>query len=180
MSSTAPRSIPTAGLGPLEKVDGHWVIGEPGQKMHVVFKPEGLEAHKDDQEPWLTPWWRFMGLGVEVTSHRFTSSRLFGLSHHGPMTLQGPRLVGTVRKPYEMWSAQFSRHRHAYPFQQIVLLQQLLGWSTETGMAERLGDPAWMDSAVARLAAVRLHGYRERRTREAVETALADISGAQQ
>ncbi|MCQ8771600.1 hypothetical protein [Streptomyces telluris] len=63
-------------LGPLELIDGRWVVGDsrrPGGSW-VEFRAEGLHQHAPASEGELIPWSRIM-LGMGVTLGRGHPSR---------------------------------------------------------------------------------------------------------
>ena len=55
----------TTSLGPLELLDGCWVVGDTGKGHWVEFRRDGLYQHEPDSEQ-LIPWPRIM-LGMDLT-----------------------------------------------------------------------------------------------------------------
>ncbi len=169
---------PRRGLGPLARVDGRWLVGDHRDRTHLEFTAGGIVPHADGQPGEVVEWGRFMGLGLAVTPHRWTGSRrtaLLSLGQMAPLGLTGPHLTATVRHPYAYWTGRFSHHRgHRYAPHELIALGVLLGDTVEAGEAALLGDRAWLDDAVPRIAPLR----REGELRAAVGKLLAGARAA--
>ncbi|MGV9786966.1 hypothetical protein [Streptomyces sp. NPDC003435] len=153
-------------LGPLELIDGRWVLGDTGRSggaAWVEFRPEGLYARGRDGGEEVLPWSRIM-LGVRLTLGGTSPSK------GGPLTvlgwlggLPGPfrgrgggYLLMTVRHPYEDRAVFFDRHPRRYSLTELALLQELLSQTVQEGEAARLADGDWLGRVVARLSQRRL------------------------
>ncbi|MFF7635305.1 hypothetical protein ACFZB9_19435 [Kitasatospora sp. NPDC008050] len=114
-----------------------------------------------------------LGLSVFVTPSRLTSTRTYGvLCAFGRGMVGGvPYLHAMVRHPYEYWTAHFSHHHRTYRYSEILLLDELLRQTAQTGSVQLLGDPHWLAGAVQRLAPLDLR--RPRAVRAAVQQVLA-------
>ncbi|MGW7065772.1 hypothetical protein ACWGII_22230 [Streptomyces sp. NPDC054855] len=149
-----------ASLGPLERVDGRWGVGDavrPGRTW-VEFREDGLYRHAGAGEGELTPWPRIM-LGVRVTIGRGYPT------HGGDFTLTGflagvPGLRGrgtghldmTLRHPYEERRLDFHRHARWYRLVEVAILAELLGQTVAAKEGRRLADTDWLDRVVGSLA----------------------------
>ncbi|MGW4897081.1 hypothetical protein ACWEQL_33190 [Kitasatospora sp. NPDC004240] len=172
--SPTDANVPPVRLGPLVRVDGGWFIGDHRSKAYLAVLPGGFEHRVTDREPFLVPWHRLMGLGLGVTSGRFLSTPVGGLlTKYDDITIHGSCLNAMVRHPYDMWKPRFIHHRHRYPALEIMVLRQLLGDIVELGHAERLGDDAWLTSAVHRLAPKRF--LRRGWSRKAIDAGMKEI-----
>ncbi|WP_190109375.1 hypothetical protein [Streptomyces cinnamoneus] len=102
-----------------------------------------------------------MGLSMEVTARRWSSSRTAGVLNavfgegDGGVNSNGSCLTGTVRHPYELWVGRFSHHARRYSWSEIMMAETLIQQLIAAGAAQRLGDPAWLDRVVALLTAER-------------------------
>ncbi|MFK0258557.1 hypothetical protein [Streptomyces sp. NPDC090445] len=146
-------------LGPLELVEGTWVVGDsrrPGGSW-LEFRAEGLHRQARDGDGELIPWSRIM-LGIAVYIGRgyprqgqFTMAGLLG-NMPGPFRAHGRgHLDLTLRHPYEDRKLTFDRHPRAYRVMETFLLEQLLSQVVAAKEAHRLGDPDWLGRAVGRL-----------------------------
>ncbi|WP_234440528.1 hypothetical protein [Streptomyces rimosus] len=170
----------SAALGPLERVDGHWVVGDcfrPGG-LWLEFRPDGIYQHaRTPADELLIPWSRIMlGIGFSLGGKypRHGSVSPMGLIGGLPGPWQGVGrgyLHMTLRHPYEDWLASFDRHPRRYTLTDLALFEALL---THTGAAKefpRFGDGEWLDRAVGLLT-------RERpRTGRALRAVMAEILG---
>ncbi|UXY32595.1 hypothetical protein [Streptomyces sp. HUAS TT20] len=170
----------SAALGPLERVDGSWVVGEirgPAGRW-VEFRPDGLHQHAPDSEAELIPWSRIM-LGIRLTvgqkypDRPMASINVFaGLP--GPWRRRsGGCLHMTLRHPYEDWTARFDRHDRWYNLTEVTLLGELLSQTVAAGEAHLLGDADRLSRVVTRLALQRprTNGAFHRAVTEAREAA---------
>ncbi|MGW5861863.1 hypothetical protein ACWFRJ_06770 [Streptomyces sp. NPDC055239] len=148
-------------LGPLELVDGRWVMGDalrPGGTW-VEFRTDGLYRHSGTPEGELIPWSRVMlGMGVTIGGGYPSKGGNFTL----PGLLCGlPWFRGrgtghldmTLRHPYEDWRIDFHRHPRWYRMLDVAVLEQLLTQTVAAHEAERLGDADWLGRVIGRLAA---------------------------
>ncbi|MFH8789307.1 hypothetical protein [Streptomyces roseoverticillatus] len=146
-------------LGPLERIDGRWVVGEsrkPGGTW-LEFRTEGLYQHARDSEGQLIPWSRIMILGRCTVGARYPRG-----SHSvkalldvlpGPWRGHGRGYLHmTLRHPYEDWLAPFSLHPRWYSPTEFELFQELLGQTDGAGEIHRLGDADWLGRVVEQLA----------------------------
>ena len=147
-------------LGPLERVDGRWALGDarrPGRAW-VEFLPDGLHAHGRDGGVEVIPWSRIM-LGIGVTLGGRYPSRgeiycqmgwLGGMP--GPFRGRGGGYLHmTLRHPYEDHLVFFDRHPRWYRMADLFALQALLRRLVEDGEVHRLADGDWLARAVPRL-----------------------------
>ncbi|GHF72842.1 hypothetical protein GCM10010218_62550 [Streptomyces mashuensis] len=148
-----------AHLGPLERTGIRWVIGDPGRKggAHLELCPDGLRVFVAGEEQERVAWWRFMGLSMEVTTRRWSSSRtagtlnaVFGDAESG-VNSNGSCLTGMLRTPYEPWVGRFSHHARRYSWSEIMMAEALLRRLLAAKSLQRLGDAEWLDRVVARL-----------------------------
>lgn len=149
-----------ASLGPLERVDGRWGVGDavrPGRTW-VEFREDGLYRHTGAPEGELVPWPRIM-LGVGVTIGRGYPSKGGDFTILGLLAgVRGFRGRGTghldmtLRHPYEDQRLDFHRHPRWYRLLEVSLLQELLGQTVAAKEAPRLADTEWLDRVVERLA----------------------------
>ncbi|MEV4924771.1 hypothetical protein [Streptomyces roseoverticillatus] len=149
-------------LGPLERIDGRWVVGEsrkPGGTW-LEFRAEGLYQHARDSEGQLIPWSRIMILG------RCTIGAKYPRDSYGVKALldalPGPwrghgrgYLHMTLRHPYEDWQAPFNLHPRWYSPTELELFQELLAQTNAAGETHRLGDADWLSRTVEGLAGQR-------------------------
>ncbi|WP_234366288.1 hypothetical protein [Streptomyces albireticuli] len=174
----------SASLGPLERVDSRWVVGDcrPGGTW-VEFRADGLYQHARNSEGELIPWSRVMlatrvTLGAKYPRDSYGGWALLdGLP--GPWRGRGRGYLHlTLRHPYEDRLAAFDRHPRRYRSIEFLLLEELLTQAADAGEAHRLGDPDWLGRAVERLARQRpktIRGIRQAVTeaRQGVPAALA-------
>jgi hypothetical protein len=151
----------TESLGPLERVDGRWVLGDarrPG-RARVEFRPDGMHAHGRDSAVEVVPWSRIL-LGFRITlGGRYPNSGVYtqmgvlgGLP--GPFKGRGGGYLHmTVRHPYEDHQLFFDRHPRWYRTKDILTLQTMMTQLVVAGEAHRLGDPDWLARVVAHLSA---------------------------
>ena len=151
--------------GPLELVDGRWVLGESRRPdgRWVEFRTEGLVRHANGTQGELIPWPRIMpGVGLQI-GHGTKGSGyrgdvgltgfLGGLP--GPFKGRGGgHLSMRLRDPYEDRKFTFDRHATWYAVTDILLLAELLNHTVAKGDAHRLGDTEWLTRAVERLKSV--------------------------
>ncbi|MFC7964413.1 hypothetical protein [Streptomyces cinereoruber] len=64
----------------------------------------------------------------------------------------GPVVRATLRDPYEVREARFTRHAHRYRTAHVLLLDELFVQTAEAKETARLGDPDWPAAVVERLA----------------------------
>ncbi|MFE4634468.1 hypothetical protein ACFRJ1_13990 [Streptomyces sp. NPDC056773] len=146
-------------LGPLELMGDRWVIGDPTRKagLSVVLTPEGLEHHRrGEPEPLLAvEWSQFMHLNVRAAYRRWQATPGGGFvgafAAGGDMGRDGCSLTGTLRRPYELWSARYTHHERRYRGGHVIVLKALFNHLTEAQALDRLGDPEWLGAAVAKL-----------------------------
>ncbi|WP_245172776.1 hypothetical protein [Streptomyces achromogenes] len=148
-------------LGPLERIDGRWVLGDARRPdgPWVEFRAEGLHQHERDTEGLLVPWSRIM-LGMRVTlgvkyPHRGNG---FGLSNALPGPWKGHGhgyLHMTLRHPYEDSTLRFALHSGLYSPTEVVLLEELLSHAVREKRLPRLADPDELARVVAYLAPLR-------------------------
>lgn len=172
----SPRAVaPPVGLGPLVRIDGSWFIGDHESRAYLAVLPGGFEHRVTGREPFPVPWNRLMSLQLGVTSGRFTGAPAGGLptGQDGAIGAHGSCLSAMVRHPYDMWKPRFVHHRWWYPAPELTVLRQLLGAIVDLGRVERLGDDAWLTSAVEELAADR--HLRRWRTGKAVTEGVKEI-----
>ncbi|MGW7103856.1 hypothetical protein [Streptomyces sp. NPDC054838] len=146
-------------LGPLERVDGTWAIGDrsrPGGSW-IEFRAEGLYRHGRGGDGESIPWSRIM-LGVGVVIGRGHPNHgqysLLGMlgNLRGPFSGRGGGHIDmTLRHPYENRELTFVRHARAYRLFDTVLLQEMLSQVVAADEAQRLGDPDWVEHLVGRL-----------------------------
>ncbi|MFI5534031.1 hypothetical protein ACIA8O_36380 [Kitasatospora sp. NPDC051853] len=151
--------------GPLELVDGRWVLGDaqrPGGRW-VGFEPDGLVHHAEGTQGELIPWSRIMpGVGLQIGhgtkgSGYWGDVGLTGLLGGLPGPFQGRgggHLSMTLRHPYEYRKLTFDRHPTWYRTAHVLLLAELLTHAVSEGDAHRLGDAEWLTWAVGRLETV--------------------------
>ncbi|NXY96633.1 hypothetical protein HYE82_20030 [Streptomyces sp. BR123] len=146
-------------LGPLELVEGIWVVGDSGRPggSWLEFREEGMYRRARDGDGELIPWSRIMlGIAVYVgrgyPSHgQYTVAGLLG-NVPGPLRAHGRgHLDVTLRHPYGDHKLTFDRHPRAYRVGETFLLEELLSQVVAAKEAHRLGDPDWLGRAVGRL-----------------------------
>ncbi|MGW7200682.1 hypothetical protein [Streptomyces chryseus] len=150
-----------ASLGPLELVDGRWVLGDVGRSgggAWVEFRAEGLYAHARDGGEHAIPWPRIMlGMGLALGGRHPKSGNLTLLGMLGGLPgafrgRGGGYLHMTLRHPYENDAVFFDRHPRWYPQTHLTLLEELLRQAVRAGEAHRLADGDWLGRVVGRLA----------------------------
>ncbi|MFC7923248.1 hypothetical protein [Streptomyces cinereoruber] len=150
-------------LGPLERgSDGFWGLGDRERNpsgRHVVLLPEGFEQRHDGVRQALVPWSRFMT--IHEVGPRFEGRHRIG-----------PVVRATLRDPYEVWEARFTRHAHRYRTAHVLLLDELFVQTAEAKETARLGDPDWPAAVVERLAP------QSPWTRKALRSAVAEAREA--
>ncbi|MFF4710186.1 hypothetical protein ACFY2V_02065 [Streptomyces eurythermus] len=148
-------------LGPLERIDGRWFLGD-GRRPDgswVELREEGLHQHEPDTGGLLIPWSRIM-LGVRVTLGGKYPRRGhgFGLAHVLPGPWKGHGhgyLHMTLRHPYEDSVLRFTLHSVLYSPAEVLLLEQLLTHAVQEKQLHRLADPDGLARMVAYLAPLR-------------------------
>ncbi|MDN3261683.1 hypothetical protein QWJ26_18060 [Streptomyces sp. CSDS2] len=148
-------------LGPLERIDGRWVLGDARRPdgTWVEVCAQGLHQHERDTEGLLVPWSRIM-LGMRVTLGGKYPRRGngFGLTNAVPGPWKGRGhgyLHMTVRHPYEDATLRFALHPGLYSPTEVVLLEQLLTHAVREKQLPRLADPDELARMVAYLAPLR-------------------------
>lgn len=137
----------TTFLGPLELVDGRWVIGDPsgGKGSYLVLTAEGMEYYKPGTKgpEVVVPWGRFVNLGVSATTRAWMTTRGLGaLSGEGvTMGPDGCAVEAFLRHPYEDWTAFYTHHERTYTNPHVFLVDELFRKTVEAKAAHRLGDP---------------------------------------
>ncbi|MDT3724222.1 hypothetical protein ROS62_04695 [Streptomyces sp. DSM 41972] len=164
-------------LGPLELVDGCWVVGDTSRAdTHwVAFRPDGLHQHGPDSEGQLTPWSRIM-LGIWLTWGKHARHT----NDHGVYTFRGmvaTREGGwmhmTLRHPYEDVQLRFDQHARPYRAVDTLRLEFLLRQLIDDGKLHLLGDVEWVGRAVACLVGGKNSRLTQRALRRAAVEALA-------
>ncbi|MGC0420941.1 hypothetical protein [Embleya sp. AB8] len=152
--------------GPLEQVDGRWVMGDTQTgDAWLEFRTDGLYQHVRGWEGQLIPWPRIMGANIKIggslSRARVTPTGLLcGLP--GPWRGHGGgRLDLTLRNPYGPYPARFERHPSWYRLVEVDLACMLVSETMEAGEGSRLGDPEWLSRAVGVLATRRRRRPRE-------------------
>ncbi|MGW1132851.1 hypothetical protein [Streptomyces griseoluteus] len=162
-------------LGPLERVDGRWTVGDfrrPGGAW-LRFGAEGLHSYAHNAEGRMIPWSRIMlltrfTLGAKYPKGSYGVRALLG-GLPGPWRGRGRGYLHmTLRHPYEDWVAPFDRHRHWYNLTELVVFGELLTRTAEAGEAHRFGDADWLGRAVELLAT------RRPRTARQIHEAVAE------
>ncbi|MFE0629458.1 hypothetical protein ACFW3D_21170 [Streptomyces sp. NPDC058864] len=145
-------------LGPLELIDGEWVIGDPTGD-HVRLTGDGLSHVVWGVRTHQLAWSRVREIVLSVQPHRADHSKRLRrvavlLSWLGRPT-QHVGLAANVgvgaRNPYEQWSADFTHHARRYPRREITAACLLLDEVAASGRAARLGDPEWLSAVVRKL-----------------------------
>ncbi|MET9530947.1 hypothetical protein ABZY02_10285 [Streptomyces sp. NPDC006649] len=175
-----------ASLGPLERVDGRWAVGNcrrPGGTW-LEFRADGLYQHAGDSgnslksgnsaqtDDQLIPWSRVMSIGFTLGA-KYPPMGSYGMRAllgglPGPWKGRGHGYVHmTLRHPYENGLAAFDRHPYWYNLTHLALFEELLRQIASEGEAHRFADADWLGRAVELLA-------RDRpRTRHAMREAVA-------
>lgn len=152
-SAIKRTSVHEPRLGPLERVDGRWGIGDRGPHGDwnwLEFREDALHEHVSGGEGRVVPWGRIMEFGV----------------------LRPPFLGSvhlTLRHPYEPFHARYDLHARRYGAQEYLFLRYLLGQTAEAHETQRLGDPDWLARVIERLPTERVWTWR--RLDEAVASA---------
>ncbi|MEU6090443.1 hypothetical protein ABZ865_27275 [Streptomyces sp. NPDC047085] len=146
-----------ASLGPLERIDGRWVLGDARRPdgFRVEFREDGLYQHERSGEGLLIPWSRIM-LGVRLTlgakyPHK---GHGFGLRDclPGPWKGHGSGYLHmTLRHPYEDFILRFTTHPHRYRATDVLLLEALLTHAVQEGEVHRLAAQDRLSRMVAQL-----------------------------
>ncbi|MFF4500062.1 hypothetical protein [Streptomyces sp. NPDC001401] len=178
-------------LGPLERVDSRWALGDarrPGRAW-VEFRTDGLHAVARDSRVEIVPWSRIM-LGFRITlGGRYPNRDVYtqmgvlgGLP--GPFKGRGGGYLHmTVRHPYEDQQLFFDRHPRWYRTKDVLTLQAVMTQLVEDGEVHRLGDADWTARVVDCLATFggwATTGALRRAAAEAVEAAGPPSPGAGQ
>ncbi|MDI2127773.1 hypothetical protein [Yinghuangia seranimata] len=171
-------STTSASFGPLTRLDDSWALGDTTRPHtdRLEFRGDGLHQHTPSGAVDVTPWPRVMDitaltLGARNPRGAFSPLGLLG-GLPGPWKGHGRGYLHlTLRHPYVGVVLPFQRHAYAYGSTEFVLVQALLVQTAGTGEAHRLGDPAWLDRAVALLRT------RNARTHRAIREAAADAQG---
>ncbi|WP_406069331.1 hypothetical protein OG372_16160 [Streptomyces sp. NBC_01020] len=168
-----------ASLGPLERVNGRWAVGDsqrPGGAW-LEFRADGLYQHAGRSkriEEQLIPWSRVMLCGFSLGARypsmgSYTPRGLLG-GLPGPWKHRGRGYLHlTLRHPYEDWVATFDRHPRWYNLTHLSWFQELLRQTAREGEARRFADAEWLGRAVELLAVQRIRSARG--MREAVAAA---------
>ncbi|MGX1914668.1 hypothetical protein ACWIID_38470 [Streptomyces phaeochromogenes] len=146
-------------LGPLELIGDRWVIGDPTRKdgLSIVLTPEGLEhCRRGEAAPLLAiEWPQFVELKARAAYRRWQATPGGGfVGAFGPaadMGRDGCSLHGILRHPYEPWLARYTHHERVYTGGHVITLKALFDQLTEAKALDRLGDPEWLGTAVAKL-----------------------------
>jgi len=149
-------------LGPLEFVNGEWVIGDRSghRSDYMKLGRRGLIrcANGVDSPP--IPWSRFQEIDLTAAASRAGNSRMLAGLANVALNLSGIARSGggsayvsaILRHPYEDWKADFSHHARKYSRQEILLAGEFLKQAVGSGRGERLGDPAWVSEMIGKLA----------------------------
>ena len=177
-------------LGPLELVDGRWVLGDGGRpgRACVEFRPDGLHAIARDSGVEVIPWGRIMlGFGITLggrypnRSETYSQMGVLG-GMPGPFRGRGGGYLHmTLRHPYEDHLLFFDRHPRWYRTKDILTLRAVMSQLVADGEVHRLGDADWTARAVAHLST--FDGWATNRAlrrvaAEAVESAGPPTPGA--
>ena len=143
-------------LGPLELLDGRWVVGDATRAgTHwVELRPDGLHQHEPDSEGRLVPWSRIV-TGVWIT----WGKQSWNANSRGRYTVKG-MVAGhgggwlhmTLRHPFEDQQLRFDQHARPYRAVDVLRLEHLLRHLIDEGKPHLLGDPEWVGHPVAHLA----------------------------
>ncbi|WP_371680701.1 hypothetical protein [Streptomyces sp. NBC_01276] len=175
-------------LGPLVRVEGRWLLGDPGRAgggAWVEFGEDGMRAHARDSSTESIPWSRIMmGMGVTIGARlpgkAGSTVGLLGMFAGLPGPLRGRRggyLHMTVRHPYEDRLVFFDRHPWWYPIGELAFLQALLSHLVDEGELHRLADTAWLDRTITRVLPVNSTTTRARLQEMASEATGAGRAG---
>lgn len=145
-------------LGPMEYVDGLWVIGDP-DGGHMKLTPRGLAHWVNGSETVELKWSRFIEFGLQTQpSKRGDSKRLVrmakilaDLSGTSYMGSKGSRVAALLRQPLEEWAAEFDHHARKYESREIALADELLRRVTADGNGARLGNVEWFSAVVQKI-----------------------------
>jgi hypothetical protein len=168
-------------LGPLERIDGRWVLGDARRPdgTWVEFREEGLHQHERDTEGLLIPWSRIMlGMRVTLGSKYPRRDHGTGLRNVVPGPWKGHALGYlhmTLRHPYEDHVLRFGMHPGLYDLTEVVLLEQLLTHAVQERQLPRLADPERLGRMVTYLAPLRPRTFKAytRAVTEAFSSATA-------
>ncbi|MFJ6073897.1 hypothetical protein ACIQFU_24155 [Streptomyces sp. NPDC093065] len=168
-------------LGPLELAGGHWAVGDasrPGTHW-VEFRPDGLHQHEPDSGGRSIPWSRVM-TGIRLTWGKHS----WNTNTRGMYTLKG-MVAGrdggwmhlTLRHPYEDQQLRFDQHERPYRAVDALRLESLMRQLVDEGKLRLLGDPEWVDRAVAHLTGGKNSWITNRALRRVATEAIAAASG---
>ncbi|MEV6681850.1 hypothetical protein AB0N09_34000 [Streptomyces erythrochromogenes] len=145
-------------LGPLELVGDRWVIGDSTREsgLFIALAPEGLEHRRRGETRPLAgvEWGNFVGLGVNAAYRSRQTGPAAGVVEalrHVNWGRDGCSLQGSLRHPYEDWSARYTHHERRYRAGHVIVLQALFDDLSAAKALHRLGDPEWLGSAVSEL-----------------------------
>ncbi|MFD6532817.1 hypothetical protein [Streptomyces sp. NPDC060184] len=145
-------------LGPLEYINGSWIIGDPN-KDHLRFEQSGMSHRVGGVEEPPVPWDAFTEMEIYAVATRLGNSKGLAKATQIMANLRGAsvsgggpaHLMAHLRNGRGAWKAEFSHHARWYPPREIRILSRFLGQVAERGEASHLGDPAWVSTVVERL-----------------------------
>ncbi|WP_343235266.1 hypothetical protein [Streptomyces sp. SID10853] len=162
-----------ASLGPLERVNDRWIVGDylrPGS-VWLEFGADGLYQHAGREgragktEEQVIPWSRVMLIGFTLGGKHppkgsyGVRALLGGLP--GPWRGHGRGYLHlTLRHPYENGLVTFDRHPRWYDLTDLSWFQELLRQTAGEGEAHRFADAEWLGRAVGALAGQRIRSAR--------------------
>lgn len=151
-------------LGPLEFIEGEWIIGDPTarESRYLKLQQWGLSYWAQGAEAQVIPWSRLMNLHLTAQPRRLGNSRALAIFTDLALALTGSSrrgggeayLAATLRNPYEDWSAHFSHGSRNYRKREIRQAEELLKQTVECGRAAKLGDPQWVAETVETIASL--------------------------